>query len=328
MEKEDVLELVDKYSEIPAFWEIGKRIASWDFDSERVVILLFDGLGGIDLKLDEFRKQRFRAPFPSSTPTFFYSLWSGLPPGEHGYVEWFMRYKDKIITVPPWRDLDDNPVNASYEEVFPFESISEKALKKGKSSALVTCYPDTLFTLASSKGTDKIKAENIEEFLNIDFTGYDLYILYSASPDDFLHGDNDRNRLLSFMDRARIVVEKIWGLLPADTKLIVGSDHGLVKASNRIRLEPASSMPVGGSRVAFYQDIDEAELEKFGIPFDVDEFKPLMGKPSHRLVSQYGDEMVLANGYFDFPYRETNDKAFHGGLSKEEMIVNVWERTK
>jgi len=119
-------------------------------EERKVILFVIDGLGNSNLNLP-FKKVKCRTVFPSSTTNFFYSFHSLLEPKDHGFLEWYMRFKGKPIKVPPWTDLDGNKLKVKREEVFPFKSLSEFLCKKGFSSSYYTPFPDTSFTIFTSK---------------------------------------------------------------------------------------------------------------------------------------------------------------------------------
>jgi hypothetical protein len=115
---------------------------------KKLIAFLIDGLGTEELNLPFLKKSIYRTVFPSSTPTFFYSFHSLLEPKEHGFLEWFMRFRNfkKPVVIPPWTDFDGNPLRLKKKEVFPFKPLSEILWEKGFSSFYYTPFANSIFT--------------------------------------------------------------------------------------------------------------------------------------------------------------------------------------
>ncbi len=73
-------------------------------EESKIIILMVDGLGSIDLRIPRARKRVYQTVFPTSTPTFLYTFHSLLRPEEHGFLEWYMRFRGSTVAIPPWED--------------------------------------------------------------------------------------------------------------------------------------------------------------------------------------------------------------------------------
>ena len=133
-----------------------KKIPSM-VEDKKLIMFFIDGLGINNMRLPFLKKDVYRTVFPSSTPTFFYTIHSLLRPEEHGFLEWNMRFHNNIITIPPWVDINGRVVNASKEEMFPFTSLSEILHRKGYTSVYYSPYADSPFSMATG-----IKATNVK----------------------------------------------------------------------------------------------------------------------------------------------------------------------
>jgi len=114
--------------------EFAKKIPEF-LEEKRVFIVFFDGLGNVNLDLKGFQKEIYRTVFPSSTPTFLYSFYSLLYPKEHGFLEWFMRFKNEVIIIPPWKTIDGKFLeigkDVKKKDVFPFQIFIRNSSEKG-----------------------------------------------------------------------------------------------------------------------------------------------------------------------------------------------------
>ena len=81
-----------------------KRILEM-LEENRIIMFLVDGLGTLDLRVPRARRKVYKTIFPTSTPTFLYTFHSLLHPEEHGFLEWYMRFRDSIVAIPPWEDV-------------------------------------------------------------------------------------------------------------------------------------------------------------------------------------------------------------------------------
>jgi hypothetical protein len=301
---------------------------------KRLVAFLIDGLGTEELNLPFLKKSIYRTVFPSSTPTFFYSFHSLLEPKEHGFLEWFMRFRNlkKPIIIPPWSDFDGNPLRLKKKEVFPFKSLSEILWEKGFSSFYYTPFANSIFTQATSK---KAKIKNIKYLSQVfPLAKEDFIFIYWPSSDEILHNEFKNEAFKIDKKFLEFFIKILYEKMPKKSRLIVFSDHGQAGIIKRYKLPAIDDYPVGGSRVAFYKGGKEKikmKLEKMKIPAVIYELKELeffQGKINKRCIENFGNVIVIAKENFGFNYpfekRPSTLIGGHGGLSKEEMFVNVW----
>ncbi len=327
-------------------------------EEKRVFLLLIDGLG---INTPNFPKklkcEKFRTVFPSSTPTFFYSFHSGREPKKHGYLEWYMRFKDEIITIPPWKRVSGEDlildVDVKPKDIFPFKPFFKKIREKGKEVLHVTPYADTYFTLFSMQGCEIMEISSLSEIFPIP-EDKDLIYVYWPNVDMILHQQYKGIAYEMEISFIETFVEFLLKKLPKNMELIITSDHGLVKTSKVFELPIVDDvLPVGGARVAFYRDVEKEKVEKMFKKKKIKaEIKSIFEIPdygrniSKRCVENFGDVVAIAKGKasFNYPYRklilemlglsegETSHAALeneaevgvHGGLSEEELYVNLW----
>lgn len=135
-----------------------------------------------------------------------------------------------------------------------------------------------------------------------------------------------------------LFIKQLTRKIPKGTTLYVLADHGLTSCRHRHELPTiGSEPPVGGERVAFYKGVstDEVkeELSAKGVPAKVlriegiPQFKDDL---SPRCIDNYGDVVVIADEHecFKYPFEKNKEGlGAHGGLSREEILINVWEYT-
>ena len=305
---------------------------------KRLIAFLVDGFGTEELNLPFLKKSIYRTVFPSSTPTFFYSFHSLLEPKEHGFLEWFMRFKDfkKPIVIPPWTDFDGNPLKLKKKRVFPFKPLSEILWEKGFSSFYYTPFADSIFTQATSK---KAKIKNIKYLSQVFPLAKEGFIfIYWPSSDEILHNEFKSEAFKIDKKFLEFFIRILYEKMPKNSRLIVLSDRGQARIIKRYKLPAINGYPVGGSRVAFYKGEKEKikmKLEEMKIPAMVYELKELeffQGKINKRCIENFGNVIVIAKENFGFNYpfekRPSTLIGGHGGLSKEEMFVNIWTGEK
>jgi hypothetical protein len=327
---------------VPNLIELCRKIPEF-LEEKRVFMLFFDGLGQTALNLKGFKREVYRTVFPSSTPTFFYSFYSLLYPKEHGFLEWYMRFNNKIVEIPPWKTFEGKFLelgkDVQKEDVFPFKSLYEILQKKGFSSIEYSPFVDSAFSKIITEKAEVRKISFISEIFPLKDADFNL--IYWPSVDSILH---ERYKDEAF-DAEKIFVKFFIKILmkkiPKNSLLFVLSDHGLVKVEKIYPLPEIDSVfPVGGGRVAFYKDLEKEEVErevtKRNIPakvFELSELEDLRGKINKRCYENFGNVAVIGkeNVGFEYPFeRKTNKKnvGFHGGLTREEIMVNVWKFEK
>lgn len=310
-------------------------------EERKVFFLIVDGLGKENLHLNEFKVFSCKTLFPSSTPTFFYTFHSLLPPKQHGFLEWYMRFKGKVITIPPWKTIDGRILKLGKDvrrkDVFPFKSLSEKLNKKGFSSVYYTPYPNSLFTKTTSKKAEVVGIDFLSQVFplkNADFT-----FIYWPSIDLILHERFKDESFYAEIKMIKYFIKMLKKRIPKKSILFVFGDHGLTKVEKHFLLPSINnSFPVGGERVAFYKGIEkekvERKIKKRKIPaniFYLNELKDFEGKINKRCYKNFGEVVVIAKRGIGFKYgfeikrgKKVWDLGAHGGYTKEEKNLKIW----
>jgi hypothetical protein len=300
----------------------------------KLVVFLIDGLGLSNLGLPFLKKSIYQTVFPSSTPTFLYSFNSLLEPKDHGFLEWFMRFKKfkKPIMIPPWTTFDEKPLKVKTKDVFPFKSLSEILYERGFSSFCYSPFTDRVFSQAVTK---KAKIKNIKYLSQVfPLAKEDFVFIYWPSPDEILH-ENFKNETFEIDKKClEFFIKILYKKMPSRSRLLVFSDHGQTKIIKRYKLPEINGYPVGGSRVAFYKGTREEvekEIKKRKIPakaYNLEELPTFQGKINKRCTENFGNIIVIAENHvgFNYPFEKHPSRLIggHGGPSKEEMFVNVW----
>jgi len=303
-------------------------------EEDRVIMLFIDGLGINNLRLPFLKRFTCQTIFPSSTPTFFYSFHSLLQPAEHGFLEWNMRFGKKIITIPPWIDIKGREVKASSRTIFPFIPLSEMLHRKGFTSTYYSPFADTPFSRASGRKARHVKISLLADVFPL--ADSDFVFIYWPSIDTILHERFKDERFDVEIRMIETFISLLWKRL-VNGKIFVLSDHGLTDVKRKYLLPGIGGMPVGGARVAFYKNIEKEEVERVfrrkRIPADIYYLKEapyFNGKISRRCYKNYGNVIAIAKDKIGFIYPYSNEKyrGAHGGLSREEMHVNVWHGEK
>lgn len=328
---ESILELIKLIPEITA--------------EKRTIIVLVDGLGLNDLKLPfPSVKRVYKTVFPSTTPAFLYTLHSLKPPREHGFIEWYMRFDElgQPIMIPPWKTISKEELRLGSDidrnDVFPYRSLSEILDKMGVSTCYYTPYSESAFTKATSRRAKVIRARYFSQVFPLDDA--DFILIYWPAIDQILHERYVDEAFNVEVDALERYIGLLWKKARSDTRLYIFSDHGLTRI-NRKYLLPIieGGYPVGGSRVAFYRDVDlekvREELNKRRLPADtyrLEELEEFRGRINRRCYENYGETVVVARKGVGFKYpfekRSLYDKGAHGGRSREELYVNVWVAEK
>jgi hypothetical protein len=303
-------------------------------NEKKLIIFLIDGLGLINLHLPFLKKHIYRTFFPSSTPTFLYSFHSLLEPRKHGFLEWFMRFKilKKPIIIPLWTTIEEKKLELKRKDIFPFKSLSEILYEKGFSSCYYTPFADRSFTRMTSKKAKVIKIRYLSQIFPL--AKEDFVFIYWPSSDEILH-ENFQNECFEIDKKfLEFFIKILYQRMPRKSRLIVFSDHGQTRINKRYKLPMIDGYPVGGSRVAFYKgekEKIEKKLKEKKIPasvYELEELENFKGKINKRCKENFGNIIVIAkeNIGFNYPFEKHPSSLIgaHGGLSKEEMFVNVW----
>lgn len=306
----------------------------------RTVIFVIDGLGKTDLNLP-YPREVYETVFPSTTTSFVYTFHSLLPPGEHGFLEWYGHCNkvDEPVIYLASKTASEKMVDIPPRELFPFKSVFNALSEKGLKAAVFAPYIDSPFSKITYD--QKVNTRKIRTLSDIfPLPDFDFLYIYWPEIDTILHEKWKDESFFVELKQVKSIIERLVKKLPKGTEIIILSDHGLKKCVKEIPLKKINGiLPYGGGRVAFYNSGGNAESFKKLVTRDIkgdyylhhiSDLKDLLGGiVSKRCIEQYGDIVLIANGDYGFvyPYEKSKKEinlGYHGGLSDEEREVYVW----
>ncbi|QZY27860.1 alkaline phosphatase family protein [Nocardioides coralli] len=323
------------------------------------VVFLVDGLGA-----ELLRRHAHAAPFlaslleegetatagvPSTTATSLTSLGTALPPGSHGLVGFTSRVPgtDQLLNALLW-DADVDPVAWQ-----PHPTAFARIASAGATVTTVNKreFRGSGLTVASQRGVDYVGADRVGEriaaVLAASATGPSLTYMYDADLDWTGHRFGVASTpWLQQLGMVDAEAEQLRDALPAQTRLLVVADHGMVDSppESRIDIDDHAELRdglalVGGEarfRHLYVQrgavdDVAASWRETLGERAEVltrDEaiargwfgavepaVRPRLGDV---VVAATGDTAVLSSS--SFPYEATL-VGLHGSLTPAEMLI-------
>ncbi len=321
------------------------------------VVFLVDGLGHLLLE-DHAQEAPYlhglidgsepaTAGVPSTTATSLTSLGTALPPGSHGIVGYTSRIPgtDDLLNALMWSKQVDP------QEWQPHPTAFSRMVSAGIEVTMVNKreFRESGLTRASSRGADFVGADRLGERLvavqaatqrrpsvtymyegDLDWTGHRYGV------------DSPQWRAqLSMIDLA---AERLREELPADVRILVVADHGMVDPSDRVDVDEIDGMRDGlallggeGRLRHLYcapGAVDDvvarwrAELDGRAEVLVRDDAiaRGWFGGVASSVRPRIGDVVVAARGATallssrDFPY-ETRLVGMHGSLTPEEMLI-------
>lgn len=226
-------------------------------EAERYVVLLVDGLGAQIVRewapalgsLGDFTIQALTSGIPSTTATSITSLGTGLPPGAHGVAGYVFRYEGALLNALSWRPgahaLDVQPQLTYFERLSRLGvSVTTVNPERFRGSGLTTCAlrGAQSFGLNPDDGLDKLVTLTVQGATS---GGRSLTYVYAGSLDSAGHthgvGSDAWRRELAQIDR---MIAALRARLPADVRLLVTGDHGMVNvpADRRVIVEEVPTL--------------------------------------------------------------------------------------
>ena len=330
-------------------------------EAAKYVVFLVDGLG-----YELLRDHGEQAPFlhslldgqepatvgvPSTTATSLTSLGTALMPGTHGVVGFTSRIPgtDELLNALSWSKKVDP---RAWQ---PHDTALAKLAAAGVQTTVVNKREFAMsgLTLAGQRGAEFVGADRLGErmaaVLAASETGPSLTYMYEGDLDWTGHrygvASVSWKLQLSMVDAA---AEQLRETLPADTRIVVVADHGMVDSPAAHRLdvdehpELLDGVVVLGGEARFRHvycrggAVDDvvstwrsvldgrAEVLTRDAALELGWFGPVTSAVRPRL----GDVMVAARGDFSvmsslaFPYEMTLI-GLHGSLTPAEMLIPV-----
>jgi hypothetical protein len=329
------------------------------------VVFLVDGLGA-----ELLRRHAHAAPFlasllddpaagptvgtagvPSTTATSLTSLGTSLPPGTHGLVGFTSRIPgtDRLLNALAW----DAAVDPATWQPHPTAFARLAAAGVAVSSVNKREFRDSGLTLVGYRGADYVGADRVgERIAAVVATAAarpSLTYVYDADLDWTGHrfgvASTQWLQQLAMVDAE---AEQMREALPADVRLVVVADHGMVDSPPEARVD-VDEVPVlrdgvtllgGEARFRHLycvggavDDVAATWRETLGeraevLTRDQAVARGWFGELSPAVTPRIGDVLVAARGDLavmssvDFPY-ETTLVGLHGSLTAAEMLVPV-----
>jgi hypothetical protein len=330
-------------------------------DAGRYVVFLVDGLG-----YELLRDHEEQAPFlhallagqppatvgvPSTTATSLTSLGTALPPGAHGVVGFTSRIPgtDDLLNALAWSKSVDP------REWQPHPTAMGRLAAAGVHTTVVNKreFAASGLTVAGQRGAEFVGADKAGEkmaaVLAASTPNPSLTYMYDGDLDWTGHrygvGSTHWRLQLSMVDAT---AEQLRETLPADVRLVVVADHGMVDSPTESRLDVAEhpdlldGVVVFGGEARFrhvycrggaVDDVLAAWRATLGERAEVltrDDAlaRGWFGTVEPQVRPRLGDVMVACRGDFSvmsstaFPY-ETTLVGLHGSLTSAEMLVPV-----
>jgi hypothetical protein len=241
--------LADVMPSVLAALEVGKDNRLGLAPSQRVVVMLVDGMGLVGLRahadaapyLSSMGCAELTAGFPSTTVTSLASLSTGLPAGQHAMTGYstYMAEIGGAVNWLAWRQIgskDDLRSRLVPEVVQPETTMWQKATDAGITVTIVSSrdFEGTGLTRAVFRGGGYTGTTTGGDAVAIAADaadrGYRSLVYAYASELDFVGhvrgpGTDAWVAQLAIIDRQ---VESLAARLPAGTTLLVTADHGMV----------------------------------------------------------------------------------------------------
>lgn len=344
--------------QIAASLGVAQVQSQWLEPSESVVLWLIDGMGWRNLEdapvshpvLEQLRAQSAgTTSFPSTTPVALTTLGTGMPAGAHGVVGATFELPDFETLLRPlhWAKHPD-PIAVQPEPTW-FEKIAASGLNVTRLGP--AAYSESGLTVSALRGGEHQPAENLEELVagtlhsaatpglvygyhpDLDKIGH----VHSAASDDW------NQQLLMVLD----ALAKLRAGLPANTRLLVTADHGMLDVQSRVWIEDRPGLLrnmrllAGEPRLRHvYAEPGKAEVlrrdwEAITDIADVytrEEFIALgwMGEVEEFAAERVGDVVAVARDAHAIASRKFDPRAsalkgLHGSTSEVECLIPIAE---
>ncbi|MEA1903141.1 MAG: hypothetical protein U9N56_06415 [Actinomycetota bacterium] len=315
-------------------------------DAETYVLVLFDGLGDLQLTahpeggaLVRHRAGALDASFSTQTSVATATLATGLPPARHGLISYLLRFtgSEKPVNTLWWFDTDGNPADVNHSSFLPAPNLAERLSGHGVEAVVIE--PDAflgspldrvLYRGAPTRGVEDVTSMAPAVLEEAARRGR-LVVCYLPYVDAAGHVEGTASE--AYSEALRLVTgvwEAIGEGLPSYAAMVGTADHGIVDIERHIEVTPPESVTLyGDSRVVYVSgNADEAERLAADLPatwVTGDDLDGLWGPgPTHAdFDRRKPDGLLVADAGVGFLY-PGNDLPLagnHGGLTEEEMRI-------
>lgn len=304
---------------------------------------------------------------PSTTTCAWPSVFTGLTPQEHG-ITGFWIYLRELDAVTSMIRFGPSTGMGSFTDAgidptlfFPFETIHTKMKKKGFAPTVVNRhdYIESGLSHMIYQGAKQVSYRSMPELFAKGSKqlekGKNFLTLYVDTIDITGHlsgvGSRELKKDLSSLTKQ---LERFIEKAPKDTLVLVTADHGQINCPQKKQLsfsdhpELLSRLavpPNGEGRVVYLNckpgrkdkvhDYVQQHFNKQVVVFDSKEVLKMgllgQGKEHKETSRRIGDLVLIVKDRYvlTYPYLEGRGIiGFHGGLSREEMLVPLlWRRT-
>lgn len=318
-------------------------------DSSSIILVLFDGLG--DLQLNHVRAEAFRqarvgileAPFPTTTTVSMSTIATGTSPSTHGVIGHLLWFPElgRVVNTLKWVDLSGAAVDYPTGRLLPAPNLWERLTAAG--TRVVTVQPagfaTTPLTAALYRGAEFVGAGTPDEFVTrtVEAAASERTLVFTyVPPVDFAAhvfglGSPEYSEAMA---TAAGIWSGIAERLPANAVMVGTADHGVppiadtgkILVRNKLYLpldfwgDPRAVMVRGSQRL-----ISRLAIETGAEMVDRERFVQWFGPgPRHKELDRRLPDAVLLAPPGKVILPPGFDKrlvGYHGGLSREEVAV-------
>ena len=304
---------------------------------------------------------------PSTTPVALSTLATGLTPQEHGLIGFWLYLEElgdvvSMLRFGPASDMGSyQDVGILPEIFFPSKTTFETLGKKGISSAVVNKkdFAQSPLSQMIYRGAEMLPYHELPELFSkahsfLNKRGKKFLYLYWDNIDVISHMEGTKSKILKEqLAELEGELERFLGKLKPGTLFLLTGDHGEINIPMRKSesllnhpdlLKNLAAPPSGEFRLVYLyakrgkkpavKDYLESHFSKKAYVLESSQLIERgflgVGKPMKETLARIGDFTLIAkdNYLFTYPFLEgRGDIGFHGGLSKEEMLVPfLWKR--
>lgn len=345
-------------------YQEAKLLGSKELKSaKKILLLVLDGLsyewlckhGGKSF-LYQHMRGKVTSVFPTTTAAAMTTIYTGVPPAEHGFTGWYMFFREMgmlIAPLPPWSRsgkiatpqadvsilLKTNPI---------FEKIKSKGVQIVPSGYIASPYNNFLAKKATLLHYKTLSGwlRQTKKAMRMKEKGFILS--YWPSFDTFFHEEGSMSKELhDHFWELDATIERLAKSLEKGSVMVITADHGLIDTEKKRlidlekypKVKECLALPLCGEHRLAYAYIKPGKENQF--KREIKRFKQVTVKKSSTLIKE---------GWFgsgkkcdELPYRVGDYTLFmdekwviqdtvlgevpnhhigrHGCISKEEMLV-------
>lgn len=350
-----------KYKVIDA--DLVKEIKS----AKNVVLLLIDGMGAdVVAKLKKENKPSFlgknyardlTSVFTATTAAAITTSFTGMAPGEHGLVAWYLYLKEfkDVVALLPYYNREHKEVDRSIKFAYPppvFGKIKAESHTIIKKDFYQTHYNEHFCQKPVKWGIRNFNGLITKVEKAVKYSSNKKYIYaYWGEYDHFCHhygkeSSKSWKHLRELDAKLGTLIKKLKG---TDTLLLITADHGQISTSKKrtiildkyAHFMECQELPTGGEPRALFCYVlpqKKQQFEQF-VKHHLQKYCTLhtaqelveggyfgLFKPHPRLLERIGDYVLILKDNYVFKEHSPEKKkelfiGNHSGISKEEMTI-------